>query len=126
MMGWDSAPRRGIPNPNESFVLHRCRLKLRSYPVTAFLHSTVTAMSIRLLAVGALLFAAPAAFAEGPGSVPDWASPAAPVAPAEPVAVVPPGPPPTPTPVPLDGGLTLLALAGAGYATKRLRSRATS
>lgn len=35
----------------------------------------------------------------------------------------PPGPPPDAPPVPLDGGLSLLALAGAGYAAKRLRKR---
>ncbi|MEO0559650.1 MAG: hypothetical protein AAF170_15860 [Bacteroidota bacterium] len=34
-----------------------------------------------------------------------------------------PGLPGTPTPVPLDGGLGLLALAGAGYAAKKLRDR---
>lgn len=31
--------------------------------------------------------------------------------------------PPTAPPVPVDGGLTLLALAGAGYATRKLRAR---
>ena len=34
-----------------------------------------------------------------------------------------PGPPDDPSRVPVDGGLTLLALAGAGYAARRLRSR---
>ncbi len=34
-----------------------------------------------------------------------------------------PCPPPDAPPVPLDGGLSLLALAGAGYAAKRLRAR---
>lgn len=33
----------------------------------------------------------------------------------------PPDPPGTPNPVPLDGGLGLLALAGAGYAARKLR-----
>ena len=37
--------------------------------------------------------------------------------------VMPPDLPPTTTPVPVDGGLSLLALAGAGYAAKRLRAR---
>ena len=37
----------------------------------------------------------------------------------------PPGPPPDAAPVPLDGGLSLLALAGAGYAARRLRARRT-
>jgi hypothetical protein len=36
---------------------------------------------------------------------------------------VPPPPPPDAPPVPIDGGLSLLALAGAGYAAKRLRAR---
>ncbi len=35
----------------------------------------------------------------------------------------PPTPPSAPDPVLLDGGLSLLALAGAGYAAKRLRDR---
>jgi hypothetical protein len=34
-----------------------------------------------------------------------------------------PCPPPDAPPVPVDGGLSLLALAGAGYAAKRLRAR---
>lgn len=36
---------------------------------------------------------------------------------------VPPPPPPDAPPVPIDGGLSLLAIAGAGYAAKRLRAR---
>ncbi|HEX9951186.1 MAG TPA: hypothetical protein VGB53_05410 [Rubricoccaceae bacterium] len=36
---------------------------------------------------------------------------------------VPPPPPPDAPPVPLDGGLSLLALAGTGYAARRLRAR---
>ena len=35
----------------------------------------------------------------------------------------PPGPPPEAPPVPLDGGLMLLAIAGAGYAARRLRTK---
>ena len=82
-------------------------------------------MTLRLLAAFALLCAAPAAFAAGPGSTPDWASPSvAPSndAPADAFGPAPP-PPPPPPPVPVDGGLTLLALAGAGYATRKLRAR---
>ena len=37
--------------------------------------------------------------------------------------VAPPGPPPNAPPVPIDGGLTLLAIAGAGYAARRLRAK---
>ena len=36
-----------------------------------------------------------------------------------------PLPPPDAAPVPLDGGLSLLAVAGAAYAAKRLRARRT-
>jgi hypothetical protein len=39
-----------------------------------------------------------------------------------PGAFEPPDLPPNPPPVPVDGGLALLALAGAGYAARRLRS----
>lgn len=86
-------------------------------------------MTLRLLAASAVLLAAPAALAAGPGSTPDWASPAAPVAPdasAKTLGPGPPPPPPPPPPVPVDGGLTLLALAGAGYATKKLRARSVA
>ena len=81
-------------------------------------------MTLRSLAALALLMAAPAAFAAGPQSVPSWASPSA-VAPTEQATnmMPPPNPPTPPPPVPLDGGLTLLAVAGAGYATKKLRAR---
>ena len=34
-----------------------------------------------------------------------------------------PGPPDNPSRIPVDGGLTLLALAGAGYAARKLRNR---
>ncbi len=83
-------------------------------------------MTLRSLAALALLMAAPAAFAAGPQSVPSWASPSASaVAPTEQATnmMPPPNPPTPPAPVPLDGGLTLLAVAGAGYATKKLRAR---
>ena len=59
--------------------------------------------------------------------IPDWAAPASgnPYASSGPAvdAVNGPGLPSNPTPVPLDGGLGLLALAGAGYAAKKLRDR---
>ena len=82
-------------------------------------------MSLRLLATLSLLLVAPAALAAGPQSLPDWAAPsAASAVPAAPLSeFAPPTPPPPPPPVPIDGGLTLLALAGAGYATKKLRAR---
>lgn len=38
----------------------------------------------------------------------------------------PPCPPVDPNPVPLDGGLSLLALAGTGYAARKLRARRAS
>lgn len=58
-------------------------------------------------------------------NVPHWA--ATPEAPAASEDNFGPGPPPPPPPppsdVPLDGGLGLLALAGAGYAARRLSKR---
>ncbi|MEM8600423.1 MAG: hypothetical protein AAGF99_10920 [Bacteroidota bacterium] len=60
-------------------------------------------------------------------SLPDWAKPAAPQSyespPSEPLETGGeiPG---APAPVPVDGGLGLLALAGAGYAVRKLRARA--
>ena len=82
-------------------------------------------MTLRLSAALVLLFAADAAAAAGPQSLPDWASPsAASATPAAPLAeVAPPTPPGPPPPVPVEGGLVLLAIAGAGYATKKLRAR---
>ncbi|MEM1057566.1 MAG: hypothetical protein AAGI52_18770 [Bacteroidota bacterium] len=59
-------------------------------------------------------------------SLPDWAEPSAPSAPAAVESELgpgPPPPPPPPPPVPVDGGLGLLALAGAGYAAHKLRRR---
>ena len=87
-------------------------------------------MRLTLPLVVALL-AAPAAFAEDVPSaaqdVPSWAAPSTsnPYESNGPAveAVDGPGLPGTPTPVPLDGGLGLLALAGAGYAAKKLRDR---
>ncbi|MEL6612639.1 MAG: hypothetical protein AAFQ53_11140 [Bacteroidota bacterium] len=81
----------------------------------------------------ALMIAVPV----GAQSLPDWA------APLPPPSTLPPAPPPVdespsfdeepleavptlpgnPTQVPVDGGLGLLALAGAGYAARRLRQR---
>lgn len=59
--------------------------------------------------------------------VPDWAAPSSDnpyeSAPPSVEAVNGPGLPGTPTAVPIDGGLGLLALAGAGYAAKKLRDR---
>ena len=58
--------------------------------------------------------------------IPDWAapSPSNPYEASESTAAsTGPGVPTEPTPVPLDGGLGLLALAGAGYAAKKLRDR---
>ena len=81
-------------------------------------------MTLRPLAALALLLAAPAALAAGPGSTPSWASPSAPAAPTTANDLGPaPFPPPVPPPVPIDGGLSLLAIAGAGYAAKKLRAR---
>ena len=80
-------------------------------------------MSLRLVAALSLLLVAPVALAAGPQSLPDWAAPSAAV-PAAPLSeFAPPTPPPPPPPVPVDGGLVLLAVAGAGYATKKLRAR---
>jgi hypothetical protein len=61
-------------------------------------------------------------------SLPDWAKPVT-APPHETGGPVPstatgPGLPSTPTPVPLDGGLALLAIAGAGMAARRLRHSA--
>jgi hypothetical protein len=85
-------------------------------------------MTLRSLVTLSLLLVAPAASAAGPQSLPDWASPSATAAPAPtadmtPGTPSPPQPPAEPPAVPLDGGLSLLALAGAGYATKKLRAR---
>ena len=60
-------------------------------------------------------------------SVPSWAAPASPEAgtpdPPGASAGTPPANPFTPAAVPVDGGLALLALAGAGLAARRLRQR---
>ena len=81
-------------------------------------------MLFRLLAL-AFIVAAPAVMAQ---SVPDWAAPtphaadaAVPVDPAVVAAAEAAQPPPPPPPVPVDGGLALLALAGAGLAARRMR-----
>ena len=65
-------------------------------------------------------------------SLPDWAAPSEQDATGGPTSVpsapnsalLPPTVPGTPSPVPLDGGLTLLALAGAGLAARKLRHEA--
>jgi hypothetical protein len=36
---------------------------------------------------------------------------------------LPPPPPPTPTPVPIDGGIIMLAAAGAAYGAKKVYGR---
>lgn len=77
----------------------------------------------RILLVAALLLAAGPLAAQ---SVPDWAAAPSSDASAEAEANKGPGPPPPPPPppgVPVDGGLALLALAGAGYAARRLREQ---
>lgn len=84
----------------------------------------------RLLAL-ALLAALAVAGAAAPTaqSIPDWAAPSAPAAPAEQMQAVPCPPGQTgdpcaggvPAQVPLDGGLSLLALAGGAYAVRKLR-----
>lgn len=72
---------------------------------------------LRLVALSALVFSS-AALAQ---NVPDWAAaPEAPAASEDNFGPGPPPPPPPPPNVPLDGGLGLLALAGAGYAARRL------
>ena len=80
-------------------------------------------MRLLALSVAAAFFVAPASAQ----SVPGWAAPTAPSGPSAPPAEAQMMPPPTPgggttpTQVPLDGGLALLALAGAGYAARKLR-----
>ncbi len=58
-------------------------------------------------------YEAPSSAAQGPGPTPNQPAPPIPGGPGG------SGPPQ----VPVDGGLTLLALAGAGYAAKKLRAR---
>lgn len=61
-----------------------------------------------------------------PSNLPDWAEPSQPqegqVSGGEvsPNAAVPPPPPDNPSRIPVDGGLALLAAAGAGYAVRKL------
>ena len=86
----------------------------------------------RALLAALVLLAAPAAGAQGlPQSLPDWLQPQSAQGPDDPPGFPgtpggpqgPPGFPSAPEPVPIDGGLSLLALAGAGYAVHRLRGR---
>ena len=86
-------------------------------------------MRLTLLLLVAFI-AAPVLAEEAPAlaqEVPNWAAPSAqnPYETNGPAldAVNGPGLPGTPAPVPLDGGLALLALAGAGLAAKKLRGR---
>ena len=77
------------------------------------------------VALAAVLFASAPAAADDTGGLPAWAQPSAPAA--APAAPMPPNPgtgDPGGTPaIPIDGGLSLLAAAGAGYAVNRLRKR---
>ena len=75
-------------------------------------------MRLLALSVAAAAFVAPASAQ----SLPDWAAPSAPTTQSQ-------TPPPpgggggsAPQQVPLDGGLALLAIAGAGYAARKLRA----
>ena len=77
--------------------------------------------ALKLGAIIAFAFSLPAAAQ----SVPGWAAPSSPSAAPAPAVnqMQPPGTPGSgaPTQVPLDGGLTLLALAGGAYAVRKLR-----
>lgn len=79
-------------------------------------------MRIALLAL-ALTGSATAGLAQ---SIPSWARPSEPPAPVHMDPGDGPGTPDDPGPpeVPIDGGLGLLAAAGAAYAARRLRNRA--
>jgi hypothetical protein len=71
----------------------------------------------------AVLMGGSSAFAQ---SLPGWAAPSGPSAPSpDAQSLAPPNPPGPPPRVPVDGGLGLLALAGAGLAAQRLRQRRT-
>ena len=78
-----------------------------------------------LALAAALTLAVPMALAQ---SLPWWAVPSTPAVSSGPSAAmappVLPGGGAAPAQVPLDGGLSLLALAGGAYAVRRLRSRA--
>ena len=76
---------------------------------------------LSLALLGAAMLLATPSQADDIG-LPDWAAPAEPVATAPASIVAPPTPQEAPAAVPLDGGLALLALAGAGYAARKLRS----
>ncbi len=88
----------------------------------AALHSVfrVAALAVAVLLAGMFVTDATAQ------SVPDWAAPGGGVvteAQSNPGGGSPPPPPEVPPQVPIDGGLTLLALAGGAYAVRRLRKR---
>jgi len=78
---------------------------------------------MRLFVFALSLTIAGSVFAQG---VPDWAAPIPPdertVEPSSGTGGTPPANPFTPAPVPIDGGLALLALAGAGLAARLLLS----
>ena len=85
------------------------------------LSRTLTLLPMRaslLLALTALILA-PSVPAQ---SLPDWAEPTPYVAPPPAAVTETPSMPSDPAAVPLDGGLGLLALAGAGLAARRLRA----
>ena len=78
---------------------------------------------LRVLCAALVLLGTTAVAAQ---SVPSWASPTtdAPATTNDQARFgpgAPPPPPPPPPSVPLDGGLSFLALAGAGYAAHKLR-----
>ena len=80
-------------------------------------------MIVRLLALGVvLLLSAPVQAQSNDLGMPSWAAPSSPTRAEAPMNNVDPDPPPrAPQQVPLDGGLSLLALAGGAYAVRRLR-----
>ena len=75
-------------------------------------------MMIRTLMLAAVL-AAPLSLSAQ--SLPGWAAPGPVQGSENPPPALVPDPPPPPPGVPVDGGLALLALAGAGLAARRLR-----
>ncbi len=88
----------------------------------AALHTVfrVAALAVAVLLAGLFVTDATAQ------SLPDWAAPSGGVATeaqSNPGGGSPPPPPDVPPQVPIDGGLTLLALAGGAYAVRRLRKR---
>ena len=89
------------------------------------MNSTTPMRFLSVLALLALPLVASAAPSDGPldalSETPGFERAAPPAGVPDEVAA--PAPGGAPTQVPLDGGLSLLALAGAGYAARRLRAR---